>query len=322
MNNDDLHEIKRMDAVKSYEILDTNPESDFDDLVKLASKIFQVPIATITIVDSHRQWFKASVGLPMRQTARDISFCSSAIELTDPLIVEDTSQDHRFSQNPLVLNDPHLKFYAGAPLLTADNLAIGTFCIMDHTNRVFSNQELDTLKTLANQAMKLIELRAGHSKLHALTEEVERINHVLLQDEQRWKFSLESAGEGVWEWNVKTNEVIFTKRWLEMLGYDENELSHHYETWVSIVHHDDLAKVVQHLNDYLSHKTDIYAVSYRLLCKDNSWKWVLTRGMVVECDQDGSALRMIGTHADISKEKEKEYLSWKHAKIEALIGLI
>ena len=130
------YEARRLAAVKSADILDTAAESDYDDLVKLAALIFHVPISTVTIVDSHRQWFKAAIGLSIKETDRNISFCTHVVDQNQNLVVENTSHDPRFANNPLVVHEPKLGFYAGVPLRTSDNSAIGTFCIMDKYPRI------------------------------------------------------------------------------------------------------------------------------------------------------------------------------------------
>ena len=297
----------RLAEIHRYEILDTPPENDFDDLVKLAALIFKVPISTVTIVDEHRQWFKAAVGLDVPETPRDISFCTHAIELEQPLVVEDTAKDPRFSANPLVLGAPHLGFYAGIPLRTSENYAIGTFCIMDQAPRQFSKAELEILRVLANQAMKLLELRAEKIKLR--------------ESEQRWKFALEGAGDGVWDWNIQTGETVFSPQWKAMLGYADAELENSYETWESLVHPDDRSPLRSQLEDYLHGKAENYRIEHRLRCKNGEWKWILARGMVVARDAHGKPLRMVGTHTDISVRKASEELIWRQANFDALTSL-
>ncbi len=301
------YEQKRMAAVKKAEILDTAPESDYDDLVKLAALIFNVPISTVTIVDSHRQWFKAAVGLSMKETDRAISFCTHVVDQNQRLIVENTHLDPRFANNPLVEKEPILGFYAGIPLYTADNNAIGTFCIMDNSPRKLSDAELETLETLANQAMKLLELRTERKKLR--------------ESEQRWKFALEGAGHGVWDWNINTDQVFLDKQWKEMLGYAESDAIDKFEAFRQMVHPDDVALLLQSLDDYLHQKTETYRVELRIQCKDKSWKWILTRGIIVAWDAVGAPLQMIGTHTDISKRKLSEEIAWKQANFDALTGL-
>lgn len=314
-------ENKRLHAVQNLEILDTASESDFDDLVKLAAMIFEVPMSTVTIVDADRQWFKAAVGLPVKQTPRAISFCTHAIAQDEPMVVADTAQDVRFAKSPLVTQDPHLGFYAGVPLKTGDNLAVGTFCIMDKKPRQLSQHQLDILKILANQATKLLDLRMERNKYRDLLIEKERINLTLNESEQRWKFALEGVGDGVWDWNINHDQVVFSKTWKEMLGYAESELNNDKDTWLSLIHQDDLDKSIKSLNQYLEKKTLEFRLEHRLLCKDQRYKWILSRGMVVEWNDDGSPKRMVGTHTDISKRKESEDMIWQQANFDLLTGL-
>lgn len=317
------HESARLAALKSYAILDTPPESDFDDLVRLAASLFHVPMSTVTIVDEHRQWFKAAVGLPpaLRETSRDISFCTHAIAQHGPLIVEDTRKDTRFATNPFVTSDPGLGFYAGVPLRNSQDFALGTFCIMDNAPRTFSSNEVETLKILANQAMKLLDLRWQQNKLRELIHDIEQVNNELRSSEQRWKFALEGSGDGVWDWNIDTQQTFFSKRWKAMLGYTETDIVDSKEAWLALIHPEDIAAVQTRLQDYLAQNIDSYTLEHRLLCKNRSWKWVLTRGMVVERDDNGAPKRMVGTHTDISVRKQSEEIIWKQANFDTLTGL-
>jgi diguanylate cyclase (GGDEF)-like protein/PAS domain S-box-containing protein len=316
-----LQEQKRINAVNSLEILDTPNESDFDELVNLASMIFEVPISTVTIVDSHRQWFKAAVGLTVKETSREVSFCTHAIQQHDYLVVTDTSNDPRFANNPLVIDEPHLAFYAGIPLRTSNNLAVGTFCIMDKIPRELSDRQIEILRILANQTMQLLELRSERNKYRDLVLEKDFLNKQLEESNQRWKFALEGSGDGVWDWDVEHNICFFSKKWKEMLGYSENELANTYESWISLIHRDDKEKVLETLNDYLDTFQLEYKLELRMLCKDLSYKWVLTRGMVVERNISGHPMRMVGTHTDISNRKKNEEIIWQQANFDALTGL-
>jgi len=318
---DFLQEQKRINAVNNLEILDTPNESDFDDLVNLASMIFEVPISTVTIVDSHRQWFKAAVGLTVKETSREISFCTHAIQQSDYFVVSDTTNDPRFANNPLVIDEPHLAFYAGIPLRTSNDLAVGTFCIMDKIPRELSNRQIDILRILANQTMQLLELRSERNKYRDLVLEKDSLNKQLEESNQRWRFALEGSGDGVWDWDVEQNICFFSKRWKDMLGYSENELANTYESWISLIHPEDKEKVLKSLNDYLDTFQLEYKLELRMLCKDLSYKWILTRGMVVERNISGQSKRMVGTHTDISNRKKNEEIIWQQANFDALTGL-
>ena len=144
-------ESSRIATLRLLNILDTEPEERFDRLTRLAKRLFSVPIATVTLVDSNRQWFKSSVGLAVCETSRDISFCGHAILGDDILLVPDARDDKRFFDNPLVLGDPNIRFYAGCPLkVGAENL--GTLCLIDDRPREFGDEELQLLRDLAEMA--------------------------------------------------------------------------------------------------------------------------------------------------------------------------
>jgi GAF domain-containing protein len=168
------NEAERLNALHQFEILDTKEEKVFDDLTRLAIYICKTPIALITLIDSDRQWFKSRVGVSQFETARDVSFCSHAILQTDSLVVPDTLQDERFKNNPLVVSEPHLRFYAGSPLTTAEGYKLGTLCVIDNVPRELSDGQIAALKTLSYQAMMQLELRREIILLQRLLNEEKR----------------------------------------------------------------------------------------------------------------------------------------------------
>lgn len=140
----------RLEALQSLSILDTPPEERFDRLTRMAKRLFGVPIALVSLVDENRQWFKSCFGLNVSETSRDISFCGHAILGDDLFVIPDTIADVRFADNPLVLNDPHIRFYAGCPLSAPNGRKLGTLCIIDRQPRNFSTDDFDALKDLAS----------------------------------------------------------------------------------------------------------------------------------------------------------------------------
>jgi two-component sensor histidine kinase len=152
-------EVDRLAALRSYRVLDTEPEADFDDIVHLVAQICETPFAAIILVDDRRQWFKAEHGLALRETPLELSICSRAILQRGVLVVPDLTQDPRFSANPLVTGSPHLRFYAGAVLETPDGLPLGTLCVLDRVPRELQEAQLLALKRLARQVMSQLELR-------------------------------------------------------------------------------------------------------------------------------------------------------------------
>jgi PAS domain S-box-containing protein len=165
------NEAARLEALQRYAILDTVPEQEFDDLARLAALICGTPIALVSFVDAERQWFKAKVGLQLSETPRDVSFCAHALLKPDVLVIPDTLADERFRANPLVTGEPHIRFYAGAPLVTHDGHALGTICVTDRVPRDLGQPQREALKALSRLAVAELQLRRGVSDLsHAIRE--------------------------------------------------------------------------------------------------------------------------------------------------------
>jgi len=142
-------EKQRIKTLRSLNILDTSPEERFDRLTRMAKRMFGVPIALVSLVDEKRQWFKSCIGLSVSETSRDISFCGHAILGDEIFIISDTVKDDRFADNPLVLNEPHIRFYAGCPLRYVDGSKLGTLCIIDKKPRNLDAEDMEVLKDLA-----------------------------------------------------------------------------------------------------------------------------------------------------------------------------
>jgi len=153
------NEEARIIALDKYAILDTDPEQSFDDLTLLASYVCETPIALISLVDEDRQWFKSRVGLDATETSRDIAFCSTAILQSDVFVIPDALADERFRDNPLVVSDPHIRFYAGAPLINEDGYALGTLCVVDRTPRELAPEQKEALKALGRLVLAQLEFR-------------------------------------------------------------------------------------------------------------------------------------------------------------------
>ena len=168
------NEKARVQALRRYKILDTDPEKAFDDLAILASSICNTPVALISVIDSDRQWFKSKVGVDISETPLDVSFCAVAIQQPNLFVVPDASKDPRFSSNPFVISDPKVRFYAGAPYASSDGHPLGTLCVIDTVPRELTPNQEAALLALSRQVQAQFELRRNLIELRVALGERDR----------------------------------------------------------------------------------------------------------------------------------------------------
>nr|WP_262896009.1 GAF domain-containing DNA-binding protein [Hymenobacter rubidus] len=164
-----------MESLYSYHVLDTDPEPALNDLVQLSAFICGTPMSMVSLIDSERQWFKAKVGISTRQTPREYAFCQDAMRASDVYEVPDATADNRYAENPLVTGDPHIRFYAGAPLLTPEGLPLGTLCALDTVPRQLTSDQREALRVLARQVMAHLELRRTRLQLEDERQKMEGV---------------------------------------------------------------------------------------------------------------------------------------------------
>ncbi len=176
------NEIDRLNDLREYKIMDTPPELEFDDLVQLAAKIAKVPMSLITLLDENRQWFKSSVGVGFKETPRELSFCSHTILGNSLLLVMDTEQDERFSDNPFVTNAPGIRFYAGVPLMSYRGNPIGTLCVLDVMPGDLDEDQRFALNVLSRQVIKQLEIKRTNEHLEQITRTQSLLMTMILRD--------------------------------------------------------------------------------------------------------------------------------------------
>jgi GAF domain-containing protein len=173
------NETQRLEALRSYHILDTAAEAAYDDITALAAYICGVPVAMVSLVDETRQWFKSKLGLNQKETPRDVAFCAHAILQSEPLIVRDALKDGRFADSILVRRSPHIRFYAGFPLTTPEGFALGTLCAIDRRPRQLAAEQKEAMKALSRQIMALLELRRVSTRLAETLEKTKVLRGLL-----------------------------------------------------------------------------------------------------------------------------------------------
>lgn len=241
----DQNEQHRLEDLQSYGVLDTPKESEFDSITQLIAELCDVPIATVTLIDKHREWFKSAHGLKERENDRKIAFCAHAILSRDLFIVEDALKDPRFRDNPMVAGPPHIRFYAGAPLISPGGHAIGTLAIKDHQPRSLTALQCQALKTLANQVMVQLETRRQRLILEKLNQERKEMNQELrlqadrLEKEREFLSALlESLTEGIAACDENGNLSLFNHSTRELHGLEQEALTpdrwaEHYDLFLA-----------------------------------------------------------------------------------------
>ncbi|MEH2408836.1 GAF domain-containing protein [Nostoc sp.] len=416
----------RLEALRQYQILDTEPEKTYDNLAHLAAFICETPISLVNFIDENRQWFKAKVGLDVSEMPLNVGLSYLCQERRNVVVVPDTQADEKLANNPAVTSYPYIRFYAGVPLITPKGHLLGTLCVIDQVPRQLSQKQVETLVALSRLVIDQLELRryvaevsevsekliAHEQTVHAQSEaaktrianllesitdgffaldkkwrftyingQAERLlkknqyellgkniwevfpeiisttfhreyqraileqvsvefeeffpplncwlkvhaypakdglsvnfqditerrktAEALRESEERWQLALDGNKDGIWDWNLKTNEVFFSTQWKKMLGYKDHEVSTGWDEWTKRIHPDERDFVLQAFQDHFAKKIPSYVCEYRVQCQDGSYKWILDRGQAL-WDALGDIVRMVGSYTDITDRKQVE----------------
>ena len=312
-------EAERLKALSQYDILDTEREKPFDELTMLAAQVFNVPIASISIVDSNRQWFKSSIGLPVTQTERSIAFCTHTIEQNSPLIVENATLDERFFENPLVAGDLGIRFYAGIPLITKEGFALGTFCIIDKVPRHLSKSQIALLQSFGNHVMALLELRHETIGLQTALSERETSARMFEEFAERLLDAQRVAKMGSWELSVKENSLSWSDETYRIFDVDKANSNLTFESFSSFIHPDDLGMVLAAQENVLKGVCPL-DIEHRIVLRDGSERYVHELAELKR-NPDNGILKLCGTVQDITDKKAYETQINRLAFYDNLTGL-
>ncbi len=339
------NEEERLRSLHRYSILDTPPEAVFERIARLAGSFLKMPVAIVSFVDEDRQWFKSVCGLSLHETPRQISFCSHAIESDGVMVVPDAARDARFMDNPLVVGEPFLRFYAGAPLRAPDGHKLGTLCVLDHRPRHLEANGRRILTELAATVVDELELRrAGadlrvqaaqregaerelatalrsvESQVEARTAELSHRNEQLRAEiasreeaerarregEVQFRELAENIHEVFWMCSVGATELLYVSPSFETVWGRPRRLPHTtIQSWVGTLHPEDRDRVTASLVGLTNGGT--FNEDYRILWPDGTVRWIHDRAFTIP-DAAGNIYRFGGIAKDITERKRQEAL--------------
>jgi diguanylate cyclase (GGDEF)-like protein/PAS domain S-box-containing protein len=300
------NERERLEELRKYGILDTEPEAVFNSMVQLASYICHTPFAAISLIDEHRQWFKAIVGVEVSETPRDVAFCAHTILQQEPMIIPNTLEDKRFFDNPLVEGGLNLRFYAGVPLVTESGYLLGTLCVFDQQPRQLSAEQLDAIKTLADSVMAHLDLRLSHREIRKYVDDLQLAASIF-----------ETASEAVLVTGPQNHIITVNPAFTAMTGYSLSEVvgktpnilcsgrqdaAFYQRMWQSL---EDMG----HWSGELWNKRksgELYA------------EWL---SINVLFNEDGSKRMYVAIFSDVTEKKQADEIIWRQANYDMLTQL-
>ena len=306
-----IFETERLVVSNQFEAMDTPSEQLFDSLAELASLAFNAPIALISLIDEKRQWIKARIGLDVHQIVRDISFCHYAINADDVLVVSDAAVDGRFSDNPIVTGSPHIRFYAGAPLITPDGHRLGIICIFDKMARTFTEADVLRLQAIAKSVSAALLLRRD-------SRERERLSNVVTLQNKLLTLAEDMAGVGTWSWDVAADRTTWSDQVYRIHGYEPEVEPPALQGVLDRYHPDDARLLAAHVQCAVAEGLD-YALQARVYRPDGAERHVVARGACRK-DADGRVSALVGTFQDITEHVADE--KFVRALADNLPGLV
>ena len=313
------NEKERLEELRSYQILDSEPEQDFDDIVELASQLCDSPIALITLIDESRQWLKAKIGIDISETTRGMAFCAHAIHDNDIMIIRNATQDDRFHDNPLVTGDPHIRFYAGMPLITSKGFKLGTLCVIDQKPKDLSELQLKALRILGKQVVNLLELRIRNLELkNQVLEKTTEIKDAFARDiierkhneeslreaEVRYRTIFDNALDGIYQSTREGKFMLANPALAKIFGYaSSEELVNTVSDIGSQLYADPQDRL--NLKNLLARDGKALGYEFRVFKKNKEIIWVRVNVRAVY-DEVGNITYLEGTLRETTERKKAE----------------
>ncbi|RZJ01276.1 MAG: PAS domain S-box protein [Brevundimonas sp.] len=304
-------ESERLAELRAYDVLDTEREPAYDDIAALVARLCDAPIAVINLIDEERQWFKAEVGLGVRETPLETSFCKHALLEADRMIIPDATKDDRFVCNALVTPENGLRFYAGVLLKAESGAPLGTLCVLDTKARPegLTETQLFSLEVLARQVMDLLKLRRALKDGRETTAHLDQTATALADSEAKFRAIADSMPQMVWSTLPDGFHDYYNARWYEFTGVPAGSTDG--EGWNDMFHPDDQQRAWARWKHSLE-TGELYEIEYRLRHHSGVYRWTLGRATPIR-DEAGQIIRWFGTCTDIDElkrmEQSKELLS-------------
>ena len=292
----------RLQELLKYDILDTPQEHDFEDVVKLAANVCNASIGLVTFVDDCRQWFKAKTGWEYQETSREVSFCAHTIHSARFMEVKDTLEDDRFRSNPLVMDGPRVRFYAGVPIVSPAGYKLGTLCVLDKSPRQLTNQQQFALEVLAKYVMHLLELRLKKQNLAASKREHESLREKVHLQQRALSRAQKAALIGMFELDIRSKRMKISEGFCHLFGMKlEPEVS--TDECLKLIHPKDLPGIKAYFTSVINGSGKRFTYDYR--CQQKSTKkeiYIRTTGEAVR-NEKGEAIQLIGVNQDITEQR-------------------
>jgi len=306
-----LHdEEARLKALHRYEILDTDPEQEFDDIALLANSMCATPFAVISLLDQNRQWFKARIGIHENETSRMDVFREQGMWQAGVFVIKDALTDKQFAANPLVTGPHKIRFYAGAPLLLPDGYVLGMLCVMDQLPRELSIDQLTSLRVLGRHVVGQLDSRLGMINLRRMNGQLELTRNSLRESEEKFLQLAGNVDDVFWITSVDMKVKIYISPAFEKIwGRSVESVRAAPHIWIDTILPEDREHVLTEFNSLCEEKSSI-SVKYRIARPDGTIRWIHDRGFVIR-DGSGHVIRFTGTASDITEQKRAEDALWE-----------